>query len=363
VSRAVSRLPEASVAVIGGGIIGLSIAWQLAREGWRVAVLEKNLAGGEASWAGAGMLSPGGEVEGHSALADLAMESRELYGRFIRELEAASGFAIDYQECGAVDLAYGAEEMQHLEERGACQASLGIVSKPVLADQIAAFWPRLRTKGLKGGRFYPEDAIVNPREVVLATAAACRKQDVQILQNCEVTRIEIGERAARVQACGMNAAYQAAVIAAGAWSNEIAVEGVAPIPVAEPVKGHLIGYQQPAQTCNTIVRHGHSYFLQRANGLLIAGTSVERVGFDREVRREIVAGLQSQTEFIFPHLCETKPSEAWMGFRPASDAVHIEAWHSERLYLAYGHYRNGILLAPVTAQKIVKQLNANLRTR
>jgi glycine oxidase len=358
-----SRLPEASIAVVGGGLIGMSIAWELARAGWRVVVFEKNLVGGEASWAGAGMLSPGGEMEGPSALASLAIQSRDLYRQFIFELEEASGLVIDYQECGALDLAYSPSELRVLESRAAEQATGGIYSKALSAEHIRTFWPRLREADLAGGRFYANDAIVNPREVMLALAAACRKIDVLVVQRCAATRIRVLETSVEVETACEGGRYEAVVIAAGAWSSSIALEGVPPVPEAEPVKGHLIGYQQPAQTCTTIVRHGGTYLLQRASGLLIAGASVEHVGFDREVRHEVAAGLAERAAFVFPHLGETTPTETWIGFRPGSDAVHIEAWHSKRLYLAYGHYRNGILLAPATAKQIAEHVSANLQMR
>lgn len=360
---AVSPLAEGSIALVGGGIIGLSIAWRLAQGGWPVVLLEKNLIGGEASWAGAGMLSPGGEVEGPSELAALAIESRSLYSEFVRELEEGSGLSIDYQECGALDVAYSGEEFEALEVRAASQARAGIISKPVAAGRIAAFWPRIRKEGLAGGRFYPNDAIVDPREVVLALAANCRKAGVTVLQHCEVRRAAVKENGVVVETSCPRAMFEAVVIAAGAWSNGIAMDGVPPVPSAEPVRGHLIAYQQPAQTCNTIVRHGHTYLLQRANGLLIAGASVEHAGFDRELRPEIIAGLAERASFVFPHLRDTTPTDAWIGFRPASNALHLERWHSDRLYLAYGHYRNGILLAPVSAKRIADQVNLNLQAR
>jgi glycine oxidase len=155
--------------------------------------------------------------------------------------------------------------------------------------------------------------------------------------------------------------YKAAVIAAGAWSSQVKVGGVPDLPRAEPVKGQLIGYHQPEQTCTTIVRHRSFYFLQRANGLLIAGASVEHVGFDREIRQITTDQLATQAGFVFPHLAETTPSEAWVGFRPGGEHLQLGPWRSSRLYLAYGHYRNGILLAPVTARQTTDEINANLR--
>lgn len=354
---------EASIAIVGAGIIGMSIAWRLTQAGFEVSVFDKGPIGREASWAGAGMLSPGGEIERPSPLAALAVESRRLYCEFVRELEKASGLEIDYQECGALDLAYSPEEVDDLEARAAAQAAAGISSKPLTPQNVAAFWPRVRTEGVRAARFYPDDAIVNPRDVLAALELACRRAGVIIRPHSRVDRIDISKDAADVQSAGATPAYQAVIVAAGAWSDSIDVTGVPPLPVSEPIKGHLIGYQQPAQTCNTIVRHGRSYLLQRANGLLIAGASVERAGFDRKIEPDIVGLLAAQACYIFPHLNETLPSEVWTGFRPGSDELHIGAWHSPRLYLAYGHYRNGILLAPATAQRLCAALTANLRTR
>ncbi len=360
-----AALPERedSIAIAGGGIIGLSLAWRLAQSGWPVTVFDSGKIGGEASWAGAGMLACGGEFEAPSPLAALAMESRRLYGEFVRELEEASGLRIDYQECGGLDLAYSREELRALEIRAAAQAALSIQSKRISAAQVATFWPRVQRESLSGARFYPDDAIVDPRELVAALEAACRACGVRITPDCRVSRIDVSEHTATVVTANGVQTYRAAVVAAGAWSGGIAVTGVAALPFSEPVKGHLIGYWQPEQTCNTILRSGDLYLLQRANGLLIAGASVEHAGFDRNIDHKIAAHLAAAAGRILPHLAETSPSEIWTGLRPASDSLQMGQWHSPRLYLAYGHYRNGILLAPVTARRVAAEINANLGTR
>lgn len=350
-----------TVAVVGGGIIGTSIAWRLAQRGWRVTLFDKGSIGSEASWAAAGMLSPGGEIERPSDLAFLATESRRLYSGFVSELENASGLAIDYQECGGLDLAYSQPEWDLLKARAVRQAATGIRSKEVSLADVSTFWPRVRTEGLVGAFFYPDDAIVDTREEMVALAAACQRAGVSIRQNTPVHRLQVSEHEAKLENNRGRETFEAVVIAAGAWSNAIVVEGLPPLPSAEPVKGHLIGYQQPEQTCHTVVRYGHSYLLQRASGLLICGASVEHVGFDREIRPEVVAFLTEQAVFLLPHLRETAPSEVWSGFRPGSEALRIGSWHSERLYLAYGHYRNGILLAPLTADRIASEITSNLR--
>jgi glycine oxidase len=351
-----------SIAIAGGGIIGLSTAWRLAQHGFGVTVFEQSTMGGEASWAGAGMLAPGGEMDQPSELATLAIESRRLYPAFIRELRETAGLAIDFQELGAVDLAYSADELAALEARAVRQSAIGIDSKPVLPARVSAFWPRIRTEGLAGARFYPGDGLVNPREVVIALCAVCRNLGVRLIQNCSVLQVEDRGANVLVTTNQDSQTYEAALIASGAWSSAIKVSPI-PVPGSSPVKGHLLGYQQPSQTCNTIIRHGHTYLMQRNSGFLIVGTSVEHVGFDRQIDAQVANQLAAAAGFVMPHLLETSPTETWVGFRPASDKLHLGRWQSGNLYLAYGHYRNGILLAPVTAERLATEITANLGTR
>jgi glycine oxidase len=352
-----------SVAIAGGGIIGLTIAWKLLKAGNWVTIYDQGNVGGEASWAGAGMLAPGGEIDQPGSSNALAIESLGLYSAFVRELQDASGLPIDYQECGALDLAYSDDELAALDRRAERQHAWGIHSRHINSAQITTFWPRVRREGLTGGRFYPNDAIVNPRELTHALKCVCLKRGATINERCRVDAIDTSGPGASVQTEKGAQRFEVAVIAAGAWSSQIAVTGVPCLPQSEPVKGHLIGYKQPDQTCNTIIRHGQTYLLQRGNGLLIAGSSMERVGFNREVNPVIAFDLAKRAGFLLPHLSETSPADSWMGFRPASDDLHIGSWHSPRLYLAYGHFRNGILLAPATAERIASDLTANWQTR
>lgn len=348
-----------SIAIVGGGVIGLSLAWRLAQSGRNVTVFDRSKPGSEASWAAAGMLAPGGEYDEHSPGLEFGLESRRLYRSFIEELRAATGAFIDFQENGALELAYSADELSAIEAKAVRQQTLGIASKAMDLARVRAFWPRIRQDGVHGARFYPGDAIVNPREVTAALAMACAGLGVQINDRLQVGSVAITQDSADITAGNASLRFDAVVIAAGAWSSEIEVLGVPPLPAAKPIKGHLVGYHQPEQTCSTIVRHGHLYLLQRANGLLIIGASVEDVGWDRAVRSEIVEELCARGAAVFPHLAETTPSEVWIGFRPGG-TLEVGSWHSPRLFLAYGHYRNGILLAPWTASKLSSEINASL---
>jgi len=347
------------VAVVGAGIIGASIAWRLAQRGWQVVLHDQGELGGEASGAGAGMLAPGGELDQHSELLVLAKRSRSLYPEYVAELETASGLAIDYQETGAVDLAYSPAEWQELRQRSNRQTQLGIDSRFIPAHQVKAFWPFVRSEGLVGAMFYPDDAVVDPRTVMAALRIGCVRAGVTIAEHHAVLRIEqISPRQIRVWNGSGGTDFRAAVLAAGAWSGFIDISGMPPIPASEPVKGHLIGYQMPQKCCQTIVRHNltHTYILQRASGFLIAGSNMEYAGFDRSIRNQVVKQLESNAAFLMPHLAENTPTAVWTGFRPGSDRLHIGRWQESPLYLAYGHLRNGLLLAPATAERIAGQM-------
>ncbi len=345
-----------TVAIAGGGIIGMSAAWRLAQRGIAVTVFEKGAIGGEASWAGAGMLAPGGEIVSSSWFAHLAIESRSLYPSFVRELETATHRSIDYQECGALDLAYNEAEWEELQIRAQQQSEVGLKWKEISREQITSFWPRVSTHGLRGALFYPGDAIVNPREVMTALAEACRGRGAILREGAPVLAATVLNDGIEVESSEGRERFDVLVIAAGAWSSSIRLLNSVALPEARPVKGQLIGFHQPEQTCNTILRHGHAYLLQRANGLLIAGASVEHAGWDRSIEPAVAESLAREAAFVLPHLAETSPTESWIGFRPASDELHVGPWHSKHLFLAYGHYRNGILLAPITAQTVAREV-------
>lgn len=340
-----------SVAVIGGGIVGLSIAWRLSQLGWKITVFDRRAVGQEASWVGAGMLAPGGEVSEATDFARLLLEARSLYRGFVYELEEESGVLIDYQESGGLDLAYSADQLEALLARAALQSGLGIEWERIAPSRLHTAWPQVRATGLAGGLFYPEDASVNARDVVSALKTACLRRGVALREGQAVERVNVECASVSIESAERHV-FEAAVIAAGAWSSRLAVAGVPPLNKVEPVKGHILGYRQPPQTCPSIIRHGDAYLLQRKSGLLLAGASMEHAGFDREIQPAIVASLAEKAGSILPCLAGSLPDETWVGFRPASEEIQMGTWHSNRLFVAYGHFRNGILLAPLTAARI-----------
>jgi glycine oxidase len=343
---------DASAAVVGGGIIGTSIAWRLAQAGLDVTLFEKGQLGGEASWAAAGMLAPGGEIDESPDLVELFVESQRLYKSFVEELSAFTGIAIDYQECGAIELAYSSEEWESLLARAAKQTGFGISSRPLTVEQVRIFSPHVQTEGLTGTLFYPEDAVVAPRDLMKALRAACEKAGVAIRENAPVYDVRVDATGAAIG----GQRYSCAVVTAGAWSGDVRVQGADPIPPSEPVRGHLLGFELQPGACPTIVRHGNTYVLQRGSGFVVAGGSMERVGFERMIEPSIAERILREAAGIMPILGKLEPVEVWTGFRPSSARIQVGRWKQTPLFLAYGHYRNGILLAPLTASRVAGEI-------
>ena len=345
--------------IAGAGIIGSSIAWRLAQQGRRVLLVEAGRLGGEASSAGAGMLAPGGEIEARSAWNNLALESLQRYPAFVAELREETGCRIDYQRLGAIEFAFSPREWTELAARGTRQAALGIPSCPLSAKDLRRHAP-VACQEVAGALFYPQDALVDPRDLMAALRAACLARGVELREGVRVTSIRPGARSVRVETAGGVLEAATAVIAAGAWSSEIAVEGQT-LPRAYPVRGHLIGFALEPYSLGPLLRHGHTYLLQRSNGFTIAGTSSEQVGFNRTLDPAAVAGIHAHASAMLPELSARAPSEQWVGFRPAveGDQPALGRAGETALWLAYGHYRNGILLAPATAHRLAAGISAS----
>lgn len=324
--------------IVGGGIIGCSIAWRLAQQGLRIAIVEAGQLGAEASSAAAGMLAPGGEFEAGSPLAIQAVESLRLYPGFVSELTAESGVAIDFRRCGAIE--YPAGERNLLAERAERQRTAGIAAEPQPDGSV----------------LYPDDAIVDPRQIVAALRRICERRRIEVIKKrvdfvkTNLKSVRIGETEAR-----------SAVIAAGAWSSLIRIAGHT-LPEVFPVRGHLLGYRLAPGFLPRIVRRGHTYIFQRTNGYLVAGSDAQRAGFDRGPDPVRTEKVRNEAEQLLPALAAFRPDDIWTGFRPATESgePHIGPLADTRIWLAYGHYRNGILFAPHTAARIAGEVIATL---
>lgn len=312
------------VLIAGAGIVGASIAWRLAQAGCSVTVADAGVMGSEASSAGAGMLAPGGEFDRQTVWLELGLASAALYPAFVAELASESGTDIDYRVCGALSIAQDEPSRQRLEARARAQAGVGINCTLV-----------------PEGVWYPEDGYVDPLQILQALRRVFEQRKVLLHERAPIATIEPSE-------------WDAVVVAAGAWSGSIAIAGLGPLPETFPVKGHLLGYALSPGSMPVMRRSGHTYILQRANGFTIAGSNEERVGFNRAIDPSICQRIQQSATQLWPVLEGLEPSARWIGFRPATEdgLPRIGNVPGTNVWLAYGHYRNGILLAPVTAERI-----------
>ena len=298
---------DADIVVVGAGIIGLSIARELTRAGWKCIVLDRQQAGKESSWAGAGMLLPHGESFPDPVWKARAVEALSGYPEFVAALEQESGIAIDFRISGSIAI----ENAQRFE--------------------------------------FPDEAQVDPRDIVAALGA-----NLDVREHSPVSTIE--ENGSSVKVRDLKA--RGVVIAAGAWSGQIPG-----MPASFPVRGHLLGYRLEPGTLPAILRSGHTYILQRATGYTIVGSTEENVGFDRRLDRQALASLQRRGEDLWPELRGLQPADAWCGFRPAtpSGLPEVGRLGDRRIWTAFGHFRNGILLADVTAKLIARDITSNLQ--
>jgi glycine/D-amino acid oxidase-like deaminating enzyme len=281
------------------------------------------------------MLAPGGEFDREEPLLHLAQASMKLWPDFVNELRSESGLSVDYIECGAVERPASEEEWHQLADRARRQQELGI-SCDIGDDEL----------------FFPDDSVVDPRDVVRALRRVCEARQVQIQEEAPVRSIEANDA-------------PITIIAAGCWSSQIEVtegERRLPLPPVGPVKGHLVGYRLPPGSLPHILRSGHTYILQRSSGFTVAGSTKENVGFDTRVDPAIRRDIHQRACRLWPRLCSEQPAECWTGLRPRAqtDEPVIRRVEESNVWLAYGHYRNGILLAPVTAELIAAAISASL---
>jgi glycine oxidase len=346
--------------ITGAGIIGGSIAWRLAQAGLRVLLLDRSRMGEEASWAGAGMLAPGGEFEAPSALASFALESLRAYPAFVAELESETGLEIDYRRPGAIEVAASEADWPMLAARAGSQARMGIPACKMSREELVREVP-LIDAAVAGGFYYPEDALVDPRQIMRALRAACVARGVEIREGVLVIAMRVLARSVQVITKDTILAAGSAVLAAGAWSSVIDIRGRS-VPRAFPVRGHLMGFRMEPASLGPILRREHTYILQRSGGFTIAGTSSEQCGFDRALSLASLCDIQARASSLLPALAACEPSEKWLGFRPGveGEGPIVKAVDGSPLWLAYGHYRNGILLAPATAARVSAGITANL---
>jgi glycine oxidase len=355
-------LPETSenrshdAVVVGAGVIGLSCAWALAERGARVVVLDRDAAPAGATRVAAGMLAPVGELEfGERALLDLTLESARLYPEFANALEAAAGVATGYSRIGALHVALDRDEAAELRRHHDLQRSLDLAAEWLGPRACRRLEPGL-TPSLNGGVSVPGEAAVDPRALTRALLAALERLGIEVRGDAEVSEglFEGGRlRGVRTEDGGV---FEAAhtVVATGCWGAEWLPHEAR--PRVRPVKGQILELRGPEPVCERIVASERVYLVPREDGRLIVGATVEERGFDTTVTAAGVHELLREAYRLLPDVAELELVEAAAGLRPATpdNLPLIGPGKVEGLVLATGHFRNGILLAPLTARRVAE---------
>jgi glycine oxidase len=358
----VNRKWSYDAVVVGGGVIGLSCAWRLAQRGGRVAVIEKSAPPTGASRVAAGMLAPVGELAfGEPELLRMTLAAAELYPDFVAELEAASGASTGYARHGALHLALDHDEAAQLRRVHELQRSLGLEAEWMPPGRCRALEPGL-TPSFHGGVHAPSEAAVDPRPLVAALVRALESEGAELLFEMEVVGALLdGKRLAGVRTGhDEELRAEATVLATGAWSGRADWLPEEARPPVRPVKGQILELRarDGVAPCERIVASERVYLVPRPDGRLIAGATVEEQGFDMAVTAGGVHELLREAYRLLPEVAEMELVEATAGLRPATpdNLPLVGPSPLDGLFWATGHYRNGILLAPLAAKALAEQL-------
>lgn len=350
-----SSTARPDVAVIGGGLIGCSIAFEVARRGATALVLERSRPAREATWAAGGMLSPLSEGLTPGPFLDLGLASLDLYPGFIRSIREASGLPVEIVESGKLVVAFDPGELEVLEaEHATSDPGRSVAARRLTASEILAREPVLSPE-VRGGLFFENEGQVDNRLLGRATSRAAEAAGATVRTGARVRSIRrTGGRADGVELDdGTSIAAGSVVLAAGAWSGGL--QGLPrPLPV-RPVRGQMLSLDMGPDPLTTIVETPGAYLIPRRGGPLVVGSTMEEVGFRVETTDEAIQGLLDAARTALPSLEEAHPTERWAGLRPGTpDDLPILGADPELegLFYATGHFRNGILLAPVTAASL-----------
>jgi glycine oxidase len=341
------------VAVVGGGIVGLACAWYAARRGLSVAVLERDRLGGGASDVAAGMLAPVTEADfGEDELLELNLAAAERWPGFAAELQAASGLPTGFRESGALVVAADRDDAEELHRLADLHAALGLPSRWIGPRECRALEPGLSPR-VRGAIHAPRDHQADPAATVRALAAACRGAGVELHEHVEVAElVRSGGSVTGVATATAEVSAGAVVVAAGAWSSALAPDA----PAIRPVKGQIATLRapDPALAPAHVIRTPRCYLLARDDGRVVLGATVEERGFDVSTTADGVFRLLESAREVLPDVGELEWIGVRAGLRPGTldNLPVVGPGAVDGLVWATGHYRNGVLLAPLTGEAV-----------
>jgi len=340
------------VAVAGGGVIGGAIALELARAGLRVAVFDRQQLGQEASWAGAGILSPAPENPGMVAMVPLAKASLALYPEFVGWVEEISGKSTGFRPKGTLEALFSHDTKAELSTIIALHHGLGLKAEPLRAEDARELEPAL-SEEVEAAVLRPEEASVDNRALTAAILKAAERSGAEIFSGDGAKAIwRDGNRCAGLVLQNDKVEAKWTVIAAGCFSATI--EGIAPYAPVRPAKGQMVALRADDLKMERVLWSEKIYLVPRNDGRILAGATVEYAGFDKRTTAGGIEKVLSAAINLAPGLADARIEETWAGLRPDSpDHLPILGPADlDGLMLATGHFRSGILLTPITARLI-----------
>jgi glycine oxidase len=342
--------------IVGGGIIGGSIAFNLAQRNLRVAVLDRQELMHEASWAAAGMLSPAPDCPAAIPLVPLGRASLALYPRFVAAVEDASGLRTRYRAGGAVEVICHGDAGRELSTLVALHRGLGLACEPLRLEEARNMEPALG-RDVQAAALLPDECSIEPRAMASAVLAAAASASVTLCPGVEVISLaRDGNKCVGVKvSSGEHFHAGHVVLAAGCWSSQI--PEAAPYAPTVPVRGQMVALRNSGMPIRHVLRSERGYLVPRgveSPQTVVVGSTVENAGFEKRLTSGGIEKILSAANELAPELAKAEIVETWSGLRPGTpDQLPILGpVDFDGLVFATGHYRNGILLTPVTAKLI-----------
>ncbi len=354
--------------IIGGGVIGLTLARQLSLKGiQRITILEKNQSCGmEASNAAAGMLAPQSEADETDDFFDFCRASRDLYPHFSEQLLSETGVDIELDRSGTLYAAFTENDSAEIRRRYEWQKKAGLNIEYLSAKETRRAEAFI-SPDVREALFFPNDWQVENRKLLAALQKYCELNQIQTIESVEIKSL-LTENGKVIGAKSENDCFYAGkvILTTGAWTSLIKFGENAPSLIkVKPIRGQMLSYRTAKRLFRKVIYSSRGYIVPRADGRILVGATVEDVGFDKSLTAGGTEFLRSNALEIAPNLVNLEIAESWAGLRPfAADGLPIlgEFPEIENLFVATAHYRNGILLAPLTAKiladKIVENTNS-----
>jgi glycine oxidase len=345
------------VLVIGGGIVGAAIAWRLTKDGLSVTLLEKGEIGRESSWAAGGMLTPVHLAEYPPALVGICGASLALYEPLCREVAAASGIDPEYRVTGLLLVVTDDAGDEAARELEVWKRERNQPVERLSRDEAVAVEPNL-TPHLRRALRLPDIAQIRNNRMAVALAESAKRKGADIRANSPVTGfLRVPGRVTGVKTPRGDIYSGTTILAAGAWSSEL----LRPLGLdlkVKPIKGQILLAGGPPDFCRHMILDGESYLIPRADGRILVGSTLEDVGFDKSVILGTIGDLAERGARLMPELAKLPMVTSWAGLRPGTPdrLPYLGKGPMDGLIVATGHYRNGILLAPITAEIVADLL-------